>query len=328
VPTPFISVIMPAYNVAELLPRAVQSLQAQTYPNWHLHIIEDCATDNTLQVAQALALADNRITVHPQKHNSGPSAARNVGFEKATGEWVALLDADDAYHPTRLEVLLKTAEENQLDLVSDNLDIYDLAVNRTVGITWRNLMGKQPQVLTLETFLARTNPHNRFTYGLLKPMFRRSFLNQHNLKYDLRYRVGEDTLLHIHALRAGGREMLVGTPLYIYTLPRSVSSSQRSQFSHSTGSNTANHIRQATQELLDSNLPGLTPQVRALLRKRQLAYAQWEASRRVLSLLAKRRPVAAIKILLKHPAVLPLMVQLTTRRLRFRILAKLGLAIA
>lgn len=324
---PLISVIMPAYNVAELLPRAVESLQHQTYTNWHLHIVEDCATDNTLQVAKALALTDKRISVHPQKVNAGAAAARNAGFKHVKGEWIALLDADDAYHPLRLETLLKTARQYNLDFVSDNFELYDLAANKMVGVTWRNLMGKRPRLLTLEEFLNHANPHNRFTYGLLQPLMRTAFLRENNLEYDLRYRVGEDTLMHLHALRLGAREMIIGNPYYIYTLPRSVSSSKRSAFSVTATTSTAHHIRQATEELLASNLPGLTPPVRAALQKRLRAYGHWEASRKFLSLLRKH-PLGALKVLLKNPGMLPLMAQLTARRLRFRVLAKLGLPIA
>lgn len=93
---PRISVILPAYNAADFLDAAVQSVQAQSFTDWELIIVEDGAKDNTAAICDRLAADDARIRVI-HKANAGVSAARNDGMDAACGELIAFLDADDLY---------------------------------------------------------------------------------------------------------------------------------------------------------------------------------------------------------------------------------------
>jgi len=95
---PSFSVIIPAYNSAETLARAVESVLAQSWPADEIIVIDDGSTDATLQVARDFG---DRIQVIHQS-NAGVSVARNQGAAAATGDWLAFLDADDWYFPDRL----------------------------------------------------------------------------------------------------------------------------------------------------------------------------------------------------------------------------------
>lgn len=95
---PKFSVIIPVYNLAETLPRAIKSVIEQTWPAHEIIVVDDGSTDNSLQVANGFA---NKVRVISQV-NAGVSAARNRGAESATGDWFAFLDADDWYYPDRL----------------------------------------------------------------------------------------------------------------------------------------------------------------------------------------------------------------------------------
>jgi GT2 family glycosyltransferase len=95
---PKFSVIIPVYNLAETLPRAIKSVIEQTWPAHEIIVVDDGSTDNSLQVANGFA---NKVRVISQV-NTGVSAARNRGAESATGDWLAFLDADDWYYPDRL----------------------------------------------------------------------------------------------------------------------------------------------------------------------------------------------------------------------------------
>jgi len=97
---PKVSVIIPAYNRERLIGRAIQSVLSQTMPDWEMIIVDDGSTDDTAEAAKRVG--DARITVLRQA-NAGPSAARNTGMKRARGEYIALLDSDDAYAPTFLE---------------------------------------------------------------------------------------------------------------------------------------------------------------------------------------------------------------------------------
>ena len=96
--SPKFSVIMPVYNLAETLPRAIESVIDQSWPAHEIIVVDDGSTDNSLQVANGFA---SKVRVISQT-NAGVSAARNRGAESATGDWLAFLDADDWYYPDRL----------------------------------------------------------------------------------------------------------------------------------------------------------------------------------------------------------------------------------
>ena len=98
---PTITVIIPTYNRQEPLLRALQSVLAQTYTNFECIIVDDGSTDATAEVLLPL-LADARVSYLPLSTNHGVSYARNRGIEKACGEWIAFLDSDDTWHPTKL----------------------------------------------------------------------------------------------------------------------------------------------------------------------------------------------------------------------------------
>ena len=106
-----ISVVVPAYNAAKYLAETVQSLEAQTFADWELIIVDDGSTDETLAVAEKLAHRDSRISVFSQK-NAGVSAARNAGSAQAdeTRPYMLYLDGDDLLVPGALQTLLPLLE--------------------------------------------------------------------------------------------------------------------------------------------------------------------------------------------------------------------------
>src|SRR5262245_31064491 len=99
-----VSVIIPCYNYARFLPDAVASVLAQTCADWELIVVDDSSSDATLATAQQLMARhpDRRIRLF-QQPNAGPAAARNTGAQRAAGEYLLFLDADDMLVPTLLE---------------------------------------------------------------------------------------------------------------------------------------------------------------------------------------------------------------------------------
>jgi len=106
-----ISVIIPTYNRAYVLERAIDSVLKQTYQNIELIIIDDASTDNTSELLEKYH-QDNRVSVVQLSKNSGVSHARNQGIERAQGEWVAFLDSDDEWLPKKLEQQVVILNEN------------------------------------------------------------------------------------------------------------------------------------------------------------------------------------------------------------------------
>lgn len=101
---PLISVIMPTYNRAALLPRAVASVRGQAYPHWELVVADDASTDATPEVIAAIASDDPRVRALRVPHG-GCCAARNAALDVAKGEVVAYLDDDNTMHPLWLKSL-------------------------------------------------------------------------------------------------------------------------------------------------------------------------------------------------------------------------------
>ncbi len=110
---PKVSVITPAYNAAEYLPAALNSVLTQTFSDWELIVVDDGSTDNTQAVVAALGERfDGRLKYFYQA-NRGLPAARNAAIEQSTGEYLALLDADDVWLPNRLERTVAELDRQQ-----------------------------------------------------------------------------------------------------------------------------------------------------------------------------------------------------------------------
>ncbi|AFY43981.1 glycosyltransferase family A protein [Nostoc sp. PCC 7107] len=107
---PIVSVIVPTFNRANLLPRAISSILKQTFSNFELIIVDDGSTDNTAEVVKEFT--DPRIIFLPLGKNYGGSYARNQGIKAARTELIAFLDSDDEWLPDKLELQLKRLQDS------------------------------------------------------------------------------------------------------------------------------------------------------------------------------------------------------------------------
>ena len=105
-----VSIIMPSYNTAKYISDSIESIQAQTYTNWELIIVDDCSTDNSIEIIQSFN--DSRIILLKNQKNSGAAISRNYALREAKGKWIAFLDSDDTWAPEKLEKQVKFMEDN------------------------------------------------------------------------------------------------------------------------------------------------------------------------------------------------------------------------
>ena len=110
-----VSIILPVYNVEAYLPKCLDSLLAQTYPQLEILLIDDGSTDRSLSILKSYERKDSRIHVYYQK-NSGPSKARNLGLTLCTGACITFVDSDDWLEPTYIETLVKRIVQDGSDL--------------------------------------------------------------------------------------------------------------------------------------------------------------------------------------------------------------------
>jgi glycosyltransferase involved in cell wall biosynthesis len=109
-----VSIITPSFNSEKFIAETIHSVQNQSYSNWEMIIVDDCSTDKTISIVEYFANKDHRIKVYKLEKNSGTGVARNTGLEKATGKYIAFLDADDLWKPKKLEIQINFLINNNL----------------------------------------------------------------------------------------------------------------------------------------------------------------------------------------------------------------------
>jgi succinoglycan biosynthesis protein ExoO len=212
-----VSVVIPLYNSAATLRRAVASALAQSLRDIEVLIVDDGSRDDSLSLAHQLAAEDPRVRVIALPENRGKPHAMNVAFAAARGTWTAVLDADDWYAPERLETLVTAGEAYQVALTADNQLFYDAAANCFVRTAFPVESGDR--TLTKTAFIAGSDPYADFNYGLLKPVVRTDFIRRTGLSYRENARLSEDFLYLVEFFAAGGTGVLVAQPLYNWTQP-------------------------------------------------------------------------------------------------------------
>jgi glycosyltransferase involved in cell wall biosynthesis len=110
-PKPFFSIVIPFYNRASTLGRAIASVQAQTYTHWELVLVDDASTDASVSIAAHASAQDSRIRVLTNAQNQERSLSRNRGIMAAQGRYICFLDSDDYHLPEHLSMLHKGLEK-------------------------------------------------------------------------------------------------------------------------------------------------------------------------------------------------------------------------
>jgi glycosyltransferase involved in cell wall biosynthesis len=144
--TPLVSVIIPTHNRASMLPRAIRSVQRQTYPHLEILVIDDASTDNTPEVVKSFD--DPRIHYIRHDTNRGGSASRNSGIRAATGDYIAFLDDDDEWEPEKTEEQMRALQD------------FDAVTCTTFPVPADMLSLSQTKTVELESLL-----RGKFTYG-------------------------------------------------------------------------------------------------------------------------------------------------------------------
>jgi len=268
-PAPRVSVIIPSYNAASTLEKAVQSVVAQTESDWELIIIDDASSDGSDKLADQLAKTDARIRVLHQPVNRGKSHAMNCATASARGRWVAILDSDDWYAPTRLQRLLDVGESRDVMMVTDNQFLFDNKAGALAGTAFP--IHNPDLFITLDDFVIASDAAASFDYGMLKPIFRTDFVRDHAIDYYEAARLGEDYALLLCYFVAGGTAIIVNEPLYYYVQPFGTLSRQWAQ----EGRKRYNfeHLLQVNAHFIEKLRPQLQPHQLAHLQQREAQIA-------------------------------------------------------
>ncbi|MBK3665695.1 glycosyltransferase family 2 protein [Bradyrhizobium diazoefficiens] len=113
---PLVSIIMPSWNVERFIEETIHSVQAQTFGDWELLIADDCSTDRTPAIIAEIGERDLRVKLIRMPKNGGPALARQASIDQAHGRYLAFLDSDDLWMPTKLERQLAFARDKRAAL--------------------------------------------------------------------------------------------------------------------------------------------------------------------------------------------------------------------
>ena len=122
---PLISIIIPVFNREKLIIRTLESVKNQTYTNWECLIVDDGSTDNTLNVIDSFTSRDKRFQIISHHHVGNANILRNIGINKAKGEYIAMLDSDDEFMANHLNRRLAKIKEWGCDGIYGSFLLFD-----------------------------------------------------------------------------------------------------------------------------------------------------------------------------------------------------------
>ena len=309
-----VTVVIPVYNSATTLSRAIGSVLSQTLKSFELLVIDDCSTDNSLSVARLEATKDARVKVIALPQNGGKASAMNYAATIAAGRWIAVLDADDRFLPSRLERVVAAGDGHRVDLVADNQLHSDNATGEVVRRAF-TAEGAGREV-GLTDFISHSDPGASFDFGILKPVVRAEFLRDHHLAYHPSAKLAEDFYFLLDFLAAGGRAYLVHEPLYEWTLPFSPSARRWTGTGSGAWRYDYRNALETNRVFQRKHADNARPEVTALLRRREREYGvmvHYLDAQRVLADTGNRG--RAVAIIASHPQTWPLLVRRITGRL-------------
>lgn len=219
--SPCVTIIVPIYNAEATLRRCVESVLNQEFSDFELILADDGSTDGSGAICDRFAQADGRVRV-VHKENSGVSDTRNQAMDRAEGEYLQFLDADDWITPNATKLLAQAAREHQCDMViSDFYRVVDGRVSPKGDID-------EGGPLTREEFAAHMmeNPAD-FYYGVLwNKLYRRDIIREHRLRMDPDISWCEDFLFNLEYIRHASRFFALQVPIYYYVKTKGSLASQ------------------------------------------------------------------------------------------------------
>ena len=209
---PLVSVIMPCYNMERFISETITSVQQQTYPHWELIVVDDASTDKTAEIVKNHQDQDERIRFFVKPQHSGIADTRNQCLNMAKGHFLAFLDADDLWHPVKLEQQLRFMTEKNIGFSYSSYDCVDEAGNpleKTV---------KAIGNLDYKTYLSNT------IIGCSTVMLDKTIVGDVVVP---NFRTSEDTATWLNILKKGVLAYAIEEPLTSYRIRQHSASSNK-----------------------------------------------------------------------------------------------------
>jgi len=181
-----LSVIMAAYNAKNSIEQAILSIENTVRKNdIEIIVVDDCSKDNTCEIVKSLQKSYSNLKLYKMEKNSGsPSAPRNLGIEKASGEYITMVDDDDTINAENLIQMIDKAKEEDVDFAKGyliNFDGKNKTIENRIGIECKDSFDTMEKMIQYQST----------TSDLI---VRKSFLTKYNIKYNSTLKIGEDTV--------------------------------------------------------------------------------------------------------------------------------------
>jgi succinoglycan biosynthesis protein ExoO len=303
--SPNVSVIMPVYNGERTLTESVESVLKQTYHDFELIICNDASTDETPNLLRKII--DDRVKVIHNPHNLGEGPTRDRAIDLARGVWIAVIDADDAWAPERLEVMLREADGSTDRMIFD--DIIECHDTPSGMVPCHVLRGKRAfggnGIDTVEVPIADFVCKKRL---LIKPLFPLKYVKKYKVLHSSR-RFAEDTEFFLTLLAAGLKMRYMPRAMYYYRItPGSMSAlANRSSLMREVLENAVDHF-------------GHAPHIQKALHKKIAMISREEKEYTPFFLALKKKEIMnALKIIYRSPWIIPEFFSYMPERLFYHI---------
>jgi teichuronic acid biosynthesis glycosyltransferase TuaG len=207
--SPTVSVIMPAYNAADYIQSTLESVLNQSFRDWELLVINDCSTDNTTDLVEKYKKLEPRIKlINLTKNMGAPAGPRNIGIQNALGHWIAFLDADDIWHPEKLNRQIAVLQNTKAKFCSTQMvdfrgdetpELSDAGENQIEWVSFAR------QLIKLRTPTSSV-------------IANKDLLLKHPFNEDMAYKAREDLDCWLHCHEELGKSVKIMAPMMGYRI--------------------------------------------------------------------------------------------------------------
>lgn len=208
-----VSIVVPVYNAEKTLVRCIESIVTQTYKEWELWLINDGSSDASGVICESYSECDVRVRV-VHKKNEGVSVTRNIGIEKATGEYVMFIDSDDYLEQNALELMMGAIDRYDTDVVMCGFFYHEEEDGMETPNHIEDVFVGDNERFVSEIF------REVFEKELLNPpwnkVIRKSVLENNKIGFAVSYSICEDMIFTIDVLRSCEKIVFLNSSLYHY----------------------------------------------------------------------------------------------------------------
>ena len=204
-----ISVVVPVFNVEKYIRRCIESIQKQTIKDIEIIVVDDSTPDNSIEIVEEMAKADDRIRIIRHERNMGLMWARRTGYMAANGEFIGFCDSDDYLPINALELLYNEALSSGADVVSGNLTL--IKSNGEQEQLRSILRYGNDKINAFKSLLRGELRHN-----LCSKLFKASILKNYTYKTYENFTNGEDGCLFYQIVENINKIIHIDVPVYYY----------------------------------------------------------------------------------------------------------------